>query len=187
VAGRHVRRRRGARWLPLAGTVVAVTLIFLVVQARPYLERRNLLPGADGCDRTVTVNLVTGPELAGLLSQLAGDYTNGRHRVDGRCVQPTVTADEPGAVVHYLARDWEAVRRHTAGCLAASLVHLGGPAAGAPRRPGRCRAAKGRHLSPGDRHATPHGRTLGRPAAGRDGGGESNALPARMPAPPPRC
>jgi Ca-activated chloride channel homolog len=106
VAGRHVRRRRGARWLPLASTVVAVTLIFLVVQARPYLERRNLLPGADGCDRTMTVNLVTGPELAGLLSQLAGDYTHGRHRVDGRCVQPTVTADEPGAVVHYLARDW---------------------------------------------------------------------------------
>jgi Ca-activated chloride channel homolog len=107
VAGRHVRRRRGARWLPLVGTAVAVALIFLVVQARPYLERRNLLPGGDGCDRTLTVNVVTGPELAGLLSQLAGDYAQGRHRVGNQCVQPTVTADEPGAVVHYLARDWK--------------------------------------------------------------------------------
>ncbi|HVD16649.1 MAG TPA: substrate-binding and VWA domain-containing protein [Actinomycetota bacterium] len=107
MAGRHVRRRRGARWLPLVGTAVAVALIFLVVQARPYLERRNLLPGEDGCDRTLTVNVVTGPELAGLLSQFAGDYAQGRHRVGNQCVQPTVTADEPGAVVHYLARDWK--------------------------------------------------------------------------------
>jgi Ca-activated chloride channel family protein len=107
VAGRHVRRRR-VRWLPLAGTAFAVVLIVLVVGLKPYLDERNLLPslGDDGCQGTLVLNVVTGPELAGLLGQLAGDYAQGRHRVDGRCVQPEVRSDEPGAVVHYLARDW---------------------------------------------------------------------------------
>jgi len=107
VAGRHVRRRRG-RWLPLAGTAFAIALILLVVGLKPYLDERHLLPGFgdSGCDGTLVLNVVTGPELAGLLGQLAGDYAQGQHRVDGRCVQPDVRADEPGAVVHYLARDW---------------------------------------------------------------------------------
>src|SRR6266545_1977346 len=96
------------RWLPLAGTAFAVVLILLVVGLKPYLDERHLLPGLGdrGCDGTLVLNVVTGPELAGLLGQLAGDYAEGQHRVDGRCVQPDVRADEPGAVVHYLARDW---------------------------------------------------------------------------------
>jgi Ca-activated chloride channel family protein len=93
--------------------VIAIAVaIALIVGLRLLTNRDSGSRSGSGANQAaascgaggVTVAVTASSEKAQLMKQLAADYTAGRPRVDGRCVQVQVTSKASGAAMAALAR-----------------------------------------------------------------------------------
>ncbi len=103
MSGRHVRsataHRRGR---PLV--VALVSVLVLALAGTVVVARDSFAALLGGCRGSLALEVVTGPDTAPLLRQLAEAYAKDRHKVGNRCVEPNVTTRDPAVTASGLAQ-----------------------------------------------------------------------------------
>jgi Ca-activated chloride channel family protein len=99
VAGRHAAGRRSQRPYVIAG-VAAIVLLVGVLAARFLFDERGRPLLSKGSQDCVGLTVVSSPDKADLMQQLAASYVATKPTANGRCVQVNIAAKEsaPAAI-----------------------------------------------------------------------------------------
>src|SRR5262245_40402910 len=107
---RHRSRHRAATERSAAPVKILIpALVVVLLAGGGYVIGTRLLGGGNGvgdCPQTMQLTVRTGPSLTTALTQVATDYDDRRHQVNGKCVRVKVETVDSGQTASAIAAGW---------------------------------------------------------------------------------